>query len=187
MTAVKDINGDPDYESPDYESPDCESPVARGLHILLMIVMALMVIATALLFIFGLILISENSISADLSRKLYETDAIDFIPHNVALACFGGALIASIWLFVLNILRKITGTLLKGDPFIPQNISRLRMIWIVIALAEIIRIIIVNISSSETMVLDIRLGTWFLVFVIAALAEVFRHGAELRRDQALTI
>jgi len=35
--------------------------------------------------------------------------------------------------------------------------------------------------------IDIRLGTWFLVFVLAALAEVFRHGAVLRRDQEFTI
>jgi len=35
--------------------------------------------------------------------------------------------------------------------------------------------------------LELRPGTWFVVFVIAALAEVFRHGAELRRDAELTI
>ena len=44
-----------------------------------------------------------------------------------------------------------------------------------------------NVSETVTSSIDIRLGTWFLVFVIAALAEVFRHGAVLRRDQELTV
>jgi len=39
-------------------------------------------------------------------------------------------------------------------------------------------------SSGE---IDIRIGSWFLVFVIAALSEVFRHGALLRRDQEFTV
>jgi len=59
--------------------------------------------------------------------------------------------------------------------------------WIIIALAEILRIIIVNLSTVGEVTLDLRPGTWFVVFVVAALAEVFRHGAELRRDAELTI
>ena len=91
------------------------------------------------------------------------------------------------WLVVLNILRKIVGTLLAGNPFVSDNISRLRTMWIIIALSEIMRIILVNASSAGEMIIDLRAGTIFLVFVIAALSEVFRHGAELRRDAELTI
>ena len=35
--------------------------------------------------------------------------------------------------------------------------------------------------------MDIRIGTWFLVLVIAALSEAFRQGAEMRAEQELTI
>jgi len=35
--------------------------------------------------------------------------------------------------------------------------------------------------------LDIRFTSWFLVFVIATVAEVFRYGAALRQEQKLTI
>jgi len=44
-----------------------------------------------------------------------------------------------------------------------------------------------SVTEASGATIDIRLGTWFLVFVIAALAEVFRHGAVLRRDQELTV
>lgn len=162
------------------------TPVAKGLNVLLRVAMIFMTLAVFLLVSFGIILTTENSISADILNTLSETNS-EIVTQKASLAFFGSAVVAMIWLFVLSILRKIVRTLLNGDPFIPENISRLRLIWIVIALSEIVRIIIVNISGDGEMVMDIRPATWFLVFVIAALAEVFRHGAELRRDAELTI
>jgi len=162
------------------------TPIAKGLNVLLTIAMVLMAIAIILFLVFGFILTSDNALSTDILAKLAESGR-QGAPKNAIVACFGGALVAAVWLFVLSILRKIVGTLLQGDPFVIANISRLRNIWIIIALSEIIRIIVVNISSSGEMVTDIRIGTIFLVFVIAALSEVFRHGAELRRDAELTI
>jgi len=35
--------------------------------------------------------------------------------------------------------------------------------------------------------LDVRIGTWFFIFIIAAISEAFRHGAALRADQEFTI
>ncbi len=162
------------------------TPVAKGLNVLLRVAMIFMTLAIFLLVSFGIILTTENSISADILNTLSETNS-EIVTQKASLAFFGSAVVAMIWLFVLSVLRKIVRTLLNGDPFIPENISRLRLIWIVIALSEIVRIIIVNISGDGEMVMDIRPATWFLVFVIAALAEVFRHGAELRRDAELTI
>jgi len=162
------------------------TPVAKGLNVLLRVAMIFMTLAVFLLVSFGIILTTENSISADILNTLSETNS-EIVTQKASLAFFGSAVVAMIWLFVLSVLRKIVRTLLNGDPFIPENISRLRLIWIVIALSEIVRIIIVNISGDGEMVMDIRPATWFLVFVIAALAEVFRHGAELRRDAELTI
>lgn len=162
------------------------TPIAKGLNVLLVIAMVFMAIAFILMLVFGFILTSDNAISAEILTKLAETQNED-VSRNVFIACFGGAIIAAIWFYVLRLLRKIVGTLLSGDPFIPENISRLRKIWVFIALSEIIRIIFVNIASTGEMFIDVRAGTIFLVFVIAALSEVFRHGAELRRDAELTI
>ena len=104
-----------------------------------------------------------------------------------AIVCLGSTIVAGIWLCVLLILKKIVRTLLGGDPFVVENISRVRLMWILIAASEVVRIIFMNISMPDEIILDIRPGTWFAVFVVAALAEVFRHGAELRRDAELTI
>lgn len=162
------------------------TPIAKGLNVLLIIAMGLMVMAIILFVAFGIILSSDNFIKSEFLLELAESGTRG-TPKNAAIACFGGAFIASVWLFVLAILRKVVRTLLHGDPFIPENISRLRTIWIIIATSEIIRIIIVKLSSAGEMETDIRIGTIFLVFVIAALSEVFRHGTELRRDAELTI
>lgn len=108
---------------------------------------------------------------------------------TMATACLTAAALMAAYTVVIILLRKITKTLRDGDPFVPVNLSRLRWIWVIIAGAEITRFLMKMIMSlgSDTIVFDVRIGTWFLVFVIAALAEVFRHGTELRRDAELTV
>ena len=110
---------------------------------------------------------------------------------GLGLAYIGTAMVAAAYFFVVRILNQIVKTLLAGDPFVPENISRLRSIWIIIAAAEILRIIVrvfaLPTGENGDITLTTSPGTWFLVFVIAALAEVFRHGAELRRDAELTV
>lgn len=162
------------------------TPVARSLNVLIVVAMAFIAFVVFLLICCGFILMSENSISADLAEKLANSGK-NMAGGMYSVSFFGAAFIGAIWFFVLRVLRKVVKTLLEGDPFVPDNISRLRLIWIVIAVAEIIRIVIANMATAGELTLDLRPGTWFVVFVIAALAEVFRHGAELRRDAELTI
>lgn len=162
------------------------TPVARGLNVLIIIAMIFIAIVVALLILCGFILMTDNAMSADITEKLANSGK-NMAAQMYAVSFFGAAVIGAIWFFVLRILRKVVKTLLSGDPFVPDNISRLRMIWIVIALAEILRIVMANLAMQGEITLDLRPGTWFVVFVIAALAEVFRHGAELRRDAELTI
>lgn len=162
------------------------TPVAKSLNVLIIIGMIFIAFGVLLLIGFGAVLLTDNSMSAELAEK-FAASGRSSSAQLTALTCFGGAFIGALWFFVLRLLRKIVKTLLSGDPFVPDNISRLRLIWIVIAASEILRIIVVNMSMSGELTLDIRPATWFVVFVIAALAEVFRHGAELRRDAELTI
>jgi len=162
------------------------TPVARGLNVIIIIAMVFIAISVIILIGFGIILMTDNSISADLMAKLQASDK-NMNSHMTSITLLGSAVIGGMWFYVLSILRKVVKTLLEGDPFVPGNISRLRLIWIIIALAEILRIITMNLSTVGEVTLDLRPGTWFVVFVVAALAEVFRHGAELRRDAELTI
>lgn len=162
------------------------TPVARGLNVIIIIAMVFIAISVIILIGFDIILMTDNSISADLMAKLQASDK-NMNSHMTSITLLGSAVIGGMWFYVLSILRKVVKTLLEGDPFVPGNISRLRLIWIIIALAEILRIITMNLLTVGEVTLDLRPGTWFVVFVVAALAEVFRHGAELRRDAELTI
>jgi hypothetical protein len=79
-----------------------------------------------------------------------------------------------------------------GDPFHPDNVRRLRVIALVLALIEIndyafgaIDRFILNPRAHASF--SLNLSAWFAVLVIVVLAEVFREGARLRRDAELTI
>lgn len=164
------------------------TPVARRLAVILNIAIAFVIIAIVLLLGSAILLVTmtDSSMSEGLVQRLSENGRLT-TARSSAIDCFGGAIVATIWVFVLFILKKIVRTLLDGDPFVIENISRLRLMWIMIAISEVVRMVFKNVSSLDEITLDIRTGTWFAVFVIAALAEVFRHGAELRRDAELTI
>ncbi|MEP1229222.1 MAG: DUF2975 domain-containing protein [Litorimonas sp.] len=109
---------------------------------------------------------------------------------RITIGFFMASLVAIVWFYVLNILRKIVVTIIKGDPFIHDNISRLRRMWVMIAAVEILRIIFnlaFPLHTNTDMTISFKFETWFLVFIFAILSEAFRYGAEMRRDQELTI
>jgi len=101
------------------------------------------------------------------------------------------AIVAAGLFFVLKFLRKVVSAVVHGDPFLPENIARLRYIWIILAVTEVFRMftnLLLGSSSGDSATqLDIRLGTWFIIFVIVVISEAFRHGAALRAEQELTI
>ncbi|WP_298916726.1 DUF2975 domain-containing protein [uncultured Algimonas sp.] len=169
-------------------------PVTSGLIILLRVVQALMLIGLIVLTVGALVFLFDTPLRDGL---LGGTDP-ELMPGmgQMAFACATGAVTAAAWLAVLSILIRIIRTVQMGDPFVEANISRLRAMWMLIAATEIFRIVVhsmANISVGALEVapaetgMDIRIGTWFLVLVIAALSEAFRQGAEMRAEQELTI
>ena len=105
----------------------------------------------------------------------------------------GGSLIAAAYLYVALVIKKIVRTTLEGNPFVEENISRLRLTWMIIAGVEILKAVASSFMKSSSLAdgasieIDLNITAWFLVFVIAIMAEVFRIGLELRRDQELTV
>ena len=95
-------------------------------------------------------------------------------------------------LVIVQRLRRIFGAMTAGDPFHPDNVRRLRVIALVLALIEIDNYAF---GAIDHFVLGahthggftLNLTAWFAVLVIVVLAEVFREGARLRRDAELTI
>lgn len=103
-------------------------------------------------------------------------------------------------LVVVMRLRRIFATLTEGDPFVPQNATHLRVIWMTLAAYEILRMVVtsgtvlsINIAGRDPeqsgllFNLHINGGLWLAVAVLIVLAEVFREGARLRDEQKLTI
>lgn len=168
--------------------------VTSGLILLLRVVQAIMLVAAVLLGVMALAFIFR----LPLADWLMTSDAAEAMPSlgRLAFACATGAFTALAWFLVLTILIRVIRTVQMGDPFVEANINRLRAMWMLIAGTEIFRILVhsmADISVNATGVspadtgLDIRIGTWFLVLVIAALSEAFRQGAEMRAEAELTI
>lgn len=165
------------------------TPLARFLNIILLILTGIFALTALAVLAVGIAMLLPGTFSGQVFDEFVASGVDALTPRGMAMSCFLAVLLLCAYLAVMTLLRRIVGTLLAGDPFVPENISRLRRIWLVIAAAEIIRLVaklLLSLSSDEV-ILDLRAGTWFLVFVIAALAEVFRHGAELRRDAELTV
>jgi len=107
----------------------------------------------------------------------------------------GGIIILAAYLYVAFVVRAIVKTTVNGNPFVDTNISRLRKTWIVIILAELVRMVAMGIvqessvtgTTLESFGVETRLQAWILALFIAIMAEVFRIGLELRRDQELTV
>ena len=137
--------------------------------------------------ILGLLLISfDPQILSSVARVRLDTD-----PPAAALDLTGVELYAIGVIVIVQRLRRVFGTMTAGDPFHPDNVRRLRVIGLVLALLEIDRYVFgalghfVLHERHETG--GLNLTAWFAVLVIVVLAEVFREGARLRRDAELTI
>ena len=165
-----------------------DAPMAKVVSVLLIIGQIIMVIGFVLFLITALIMGTDNSIKAE----LLEAAPRDIASSDLFVQCLVGAVVAVGWFFVLRLLRRVVTAVIHGDPFLPENVSYLRNIWIIIAATEIFRTIAIFVvgesgSISDGQRLDINIATWFFVFIIAAISEAFRHGAALRADQEFTI
>ena len=111
-----------------------------------------------------------------------------------SIICLGVMAIASY-------LRGIFKTLVVGDPFVPENATRLRRIAYILAALELVRmlaqhfmenekVISSKVSDAETGVvisLNFNLIAIGAILVLIVLAQVFDEGARLREDQKMTI
>jgi len=158
------------------------------IGLLIFLVFAFLALAALSLFPNG----TRDTALQQLQNNGYETITYLGITWNALSA----AIMAGAYLYVALVVRRIVKTTLNGDPFVTANINRLRKTWMVIAFVEIFRVIVTRTvpnvgeaasNSIGNFSIDTRLSAWFLVFVIATMAEVFRIGLELRRDQELTV
>ncbi len=167
-----------------------DAPMAKMLSVILIIGQWVLAIGFVCLLIMAALMMIPGGFRENLIADLPE--GLD--SSTLAGRCLASAVIAVGWFIVLRLLRRVVTAVIHKDPFLPENVSRLRTIWIIIAATEVFRMIAMfimggpdgygNVDPSR---LDIRIGTWFFIFIIAAISEAFRHGAALRAEQELTI
>ena len=121
----------------------------------------------------------------------------DISPTTILFSSLSMIIGTCVFLIILKQLRLICDTLVRGDPFVPANAGRLRVIWIAVAAAEILRLVSAFVMSyliardqgtgMGEITFDLRIYVWFLILALSILSEIFREGARLRREQKLTV
>ena len=174
---------------PEFEGP-AGAPMAKLLSVILIIGQAVLGIGCVILLLMALIMVIPSGFRTELIQDLPESVRVS----TFAVQCLAAAISAVAWFVVLRLLRRVVAAVIHGDPFLPENVSRLRTIWIIIAATEVFRMVATFLMGGtsdcvdvDVSRLDVRVGTWFFIFIIAAISEAFRHGAALRADQELTI
>jgi len=168
------------------------APMARLVSVLLILGQIIMVMGFILFILTAALMGSDNGLRA----SLLESAPKEIEASTLFARCLAGAVVAAGWFFVLRLLRRVVAAVIHGDPFLPENVAYLRNIWIIITATEIFRMTAFFIVGGDGNCdcaqvdgsrLDINIGTWFFIFIIAAISEAFRHGAALRAEQELTI
>jgi hypothetical protein len=108
--------------------------------------------------------------------------------------------IVTVAIIIVSRLRSIFATLAAGDPFVPENAAHLRVIWVTLAIGELVRYALDGIRTvalnlrgesapawMDQGLLNISIGMWFAVLTVIVLAEVFREGSRLRQEQQYTV
>ena len=169
--------------------------VSSFLKIVIEVIYAGLVVAASALLVAGLAALLLQPFAGALPRV--DLDALRSAglepKRPLALALLALAVFVTGQVVVFNRLRRVFGTLTLGDPFHPDNVSRLRVIGLALTGLElmgyILRMILAFVfpgrvtSGGGTL----NLTAWFAILVVFVLAEVFREGARLRRDAELTI
>ncbi len=130
-------------------------------------------------------------LGVDAVHKSFE----NITPFMALVSSVSVVIVAAVFLVIVKQLRAICKTLVTGDPFVPQNATRLRRIWVAVAAGEILRLcstfVISRLSQSteeiSVVATDLRIYVWFMVLALIILAEVFREGARLRQEAKLTV
>ena len=111
---------------------------------------------------------------------------------SLIIGLAAASLYMALVLVIVGRLRRIFATLTAGDPFQPENIRRLRVIGVMLAVLEIGRYPLAALYAwlapqEAGAHASLNPTAWFAVLVVFGLAEVFREGARLRREAELTI
>ena len=156
-------------------------------YVLLWVILAILILAFVAAVFIPLDNLTVTVDDAAGGRELPLERAILLFAVGSFCAYFGA------FALIVGRLRAIFRTLTQGDPFHPENISRLRQIGLILAVVTggvwLWQIWAARLApgAMEPQGVGELLTPIFSVLVVFVLAEVFREGARLRREAELTI
>ncbi|HHU52003.1 MAG TPA: DUF2975 domain-containing protein [Firmicutes bacterium] len=122
------------------------------------------------------------------------------LPRVTIVAVFGSAIcFIAVSLFILYQLRKIFSNLVKEEPFVKENVLRVRKIGVIVLVGAVLQSIVEYLIGyfvvQHVMIQGMRLvpdfGLNFPALLaglsVLVLAEVLKEGTEIKEDQNLTI
>ncbi len=111
-------------------------------------------------------------------------------PMLLALALGAGVYLGAL-LVVVDRLRRVFATMSTGDPFDPANVRRLREAGLALVAVQLVGYALRWVAADVFTRLQggggLELSGWFAVLIVFVLAEVFREGARLRAEAAMTV
>lgn len=121
--------------------------------------------------------------------------------HALLLGAIACVIVGVGAIFVFIALRRIIGSLEAGDPFVPENAGRIRVLAAAIAVLTLTSYILPGIVAGLTEVfgklgggtittkpdLDFNIPAWLAVIILLVLAQIFDEGARLRAEEQMTI
>lgn len=165
--------------------------IARALLVFFMAVFVIAAAACAIAI--PVILVMHADIIAELAKEAPKTANMQFVWALAGLLTAVAALLVAMWYFTHK-LKQIVDSVAAGDPFIPENAERLKiMAWLSLALQFIAVPITVfgawvgdevqptNVDAS------VSGNGLLLALVLFILARVFRTGAQMREELEGTV
>lgn len=116
-------------------------------------------------------------------------------PAKLAGWTLGGSIVSVCVMIVCAYLRGVFETLVEGDPFVPANARRFRLVAITLAVMELsrvgIQLVVQGLLGGGSTPIDwtqaVNLPIWFAIVTLFVLAQVFHEGAAMREEQKMTI
>ena len=165
--------------------------MAAIMTILVTVVMWMTAAIGAIVLLAGSIELVSMLSGSPISIGAITVDDHDISVPELAAGLVGVLVVVCAVVFVSLELRKILATLAEGDPFVPENASRLTRIAIAIAITQLMRYVIAIIMGlvvhGTSVELSVDLIAWASVAALFILSQVFREGTRLRDEEKMTI
>lgn len=162
--------------------------LATAINILLIVIIVVMWIGFAGIVMGAVFLLANTDVVMEFMRVRDELALPDRTGMLMLMSVAGTIVLLTIQLLIR--LRRVVGTVERGDPFHADNPRNLRIVAGLLAIVTAMGWVGQMLAPARGPLVDnfdFNLTSWLAVLIILVLAEVFREGTRLRADAELTV